>query len=56
MGRKIAVVGVSGNGKTTFARAVAVKLDLPYTELDALNHKPGWSRRRMTSCGATSRR
>ncbi len=42
MGRKIAVVGVSGNGKTTFARRLAARLDLPYTELDALNHKPGW--------------
>jgi adenylate kinase family enzyme len=42
MGRKIAVVGVSGNGKTTFARRLAARLDVPYTELDALNHKPGW--------------
>jgi adenylate kinase family enzyme len=42
MGRKIAVVGVSGNGKTTFARRLAAKLALPYTELDALNHLPGW--------------
>lgn len=42
MGRKIAFVGVSGNGKTTLARRLASKLDLTYTELDALNHKPGW--------------
>jgi adenylate kinase family enzyme len=42
MARRIAVVGVSGNGKTTFARRLAVKLDLPYTELDALHHLPGW--------------
>ena len=42
MPRRIAVVGVSGNGKTTFARRLAAKLDLPCTELDALNHKPGW--------------
>jgi adenylate kinase family enzyme len=40
--RRVAVVGVSGNGKTTFARRLAAKLDVPYTELDALNHLPGW--------------
>ena len=42
MSRRVAVVGVSGNGKTTFARRLAAKLDVPYTELDALNHLPGW--------------
>jgi adenylate kinase family enzyme len=42
MARRIAVVGVSGNGKTTFARRLAAKLELPYTELDALHHLPGW--------------
>jgi adenylate kinase family enzyme len=40
--RRIAVVGVSGNGKTTFSRRLAARLDVPYTELDALNHLPGW--------------
>lgn len=42
MARRIAVVGVSGNGKTTFARRLAAKLEVPYTELDALHHLPGW--------------
>ena len=42
MQRRIAVIGVSGNGKTTFARRLAATLDVPYTELDALNHGPGW--------------
>jgi adenylate kinase family enzyme len=42
MPRRIAVVGVSGNGKTTLSRRLAAKLDVPYTELDALNHLPGW--------------
>ncbi len=42
MPQRIVVVGVSGNGKTTLARRVAVKLGLPYTELDVLNHRPGW--------------
>jgi adenylate kinase family enzyme len=40
--RRTAVVGVSGNGKTTFARRLAARLDVPYTELDALRHLPGW--------------
>jgi adenylate kinase family enzyme len=40
--RRIAVVGVSGNGKTTVARRLAAQLDVPYTELDALCHLPGW--------------
>jgi adenylate kinase family enzyme len=43
MRRRIAVIGVSGNGKTTFARRLAAKLDVPYTELDALHHLPGWA-------------
>jgi adenylate kinase family enzyme len=42
MPQRIVVVGVSGNGKTTFARRLAAKLALPYTELDALNHRAGW--------------
>jgi adenylate kinase family enzyme len=42
MPRRVAVVGVSGNGKMTFARQLAAKLEVPYTELDALNHLPGW--------------
>ena len=42
MARKIAVVGVSGNGKTTLSKRLAAKLDLQYVELDELNHLPGW--------------
>jgi adenylate kinase family enzyme len=42
MARRISVVGVSGNGKTTFARGLASQLGVPYTELDALCHLPGW--------------
>jgi adenylate kinase family enzyme len=40
--RRIAVVGVSGNGKTTLSRQAAAKLGVPCVELDALNHLPGW--------------
>ena len=42
MAHRVAVVGVSGNGKTRFARRLAAQLDVPYTELDALCHLFGW--------------
>jgi adenylate kinase family enzyme len=41
--RRIVVVGVSGNGKTTLSRRLGAKLGLPVTELDALCHQPGWT-------------
>ncbi len=41
--RRVAVVGTSGSGKTTFARALAERLDIPFTELDSLHHGPGWT-------------
>jgi adenylate kinase family enzyme len=40
--RRIAVVGTSGAGKTTFARQVAARLDVTFVELDALFWLPGW--------------
>lgn len=43
MGPRITVVGASGNGKSTVARALAERLGLPYVELDALNHGPNWT-------------
>ncbi len=42
MPRRIAVVGASGAGKTTFAREVGLRLGVPHVELDALVHGPGW--------------
>ena len=42
--RRIAVVAsASGNGKTTLGRELARRLDVPFVELDALVHGPGWA-------------
>lgn len=40
--RRVSVVGVSGSGKTTVARALAERLGAPHIELDAIFHQPGW--------------
>ena len=40
--RRVAVVGVTGSGKTALAQAIAQALGLAYVELDALNWGPGW--------------
>lgn len=40
---RINVVGTSGSGKSTFARRIAGKLNVPYVEIDALYWKPNWT-------------
>jgi adenylate kinase family enzyme len=41
---KVAVISsTSGSGKTTVGRALARQLDVPFVELDALVHGPGWA-------------
>ena len=40
---RVAVHGASGSGKTTLATALANRLGVERTELDALFHQPGWT-------------
>lgn len=40
--RRILIVGNSGGGKSTLARKLGAKLDLPVIHLDVLFWKPGW--------------
>jgi adenylate kinase family enzyme len=39
---RVVVLGNSGGGKSTIARAVAGRFGLPHVELDALLWRPGW--------------
>ncbi|HUQ38725.1 MAG TPA: hypothetical protein VM030_01100 [Acidimicrobiales bacterium] len=43
--RRVSVVGNSGSGKSTLGRALAARLAVPYVELDAVHHLPGWQER-----------
>ena len=40
--RRVSVVGNAGSGKSRLARRIASRLDVPYVELDAIHHLPGW--------------
>lgn len=57
--RRVSVVGVSGSGKSTLGRELAARLAVPYVELDAIFHQPGWTplpedefRRRVSAVAA----
>jgi len=41
--RRINVVGASGSGKSTFARALAKRLMIPVIEMDALFWSQNWT-------------
>ena len=41
--QRIAVVGSSGSGKTTVARAISSGFGIPHLELDSVFHQPGWT-------------
>lgn len=40
--KRIALLGTSGAGKTTLGRALAARLDAPFVEIDAIQHKAAW--------------
>jgi len=40
--KKINIVGTSGSGKSTFAKALASQLNIKYIEMDALFWRPNW--------------
>ena len=39
---RVAIVGTSGSGKSTFAGRLSTRLGVPHIELDAINWRPGW--------------
>ena len=41
--RRVSVVGNSGSGKSTLGKALAARLGVPFVELDAIHHLPGWA-------------
>src|SRR4051812_39556541 len=42
---RFVVIGISGSGKTTFARRLAARLGVRYVELDSLYWLPEWTMR-----------
>jgi adenylate kinase family enzyme len=42
VGRRIALVGTTGSGKTHLACDISERLSVPHVELDALHWEPDW--------------
>ncbi len=42
-GKRIAIIGATGSGKTTLAQQLGEVLDLPVIELDAMHWMPDWT-------------
>ncbi len=42
--QKIAILGASGSGKTTFAQNLSKRLNIPLHHLDKISWKPGWEK------------
>ncbi len=40
--KRVSVVGNAGSGKSRLGERIARVLDVPYVELDAIHHLPGW--------------
>ena len=53
---RIVVLGTTGSGKTTVARALAQGLTIPHVELDALRWDPNWTEAPKTSSECASHR
>ncbi len=42
-GKRIAIIGATGSGKTTLAQLLGDALEMPVIELDAMHWMPGWT-------------
>jgi len=40
--QRISIIGTTGSGKTTLAKEIAVCLDIPHIELDAIHWRKNW--------------